>query len=61
MRNWLIKALGGTPPLTEAEAKAAMDADLSKIVRKVLRMVKSFPHVPPKLIALEIERAIVKE
>lgn len=61
MRDWLIKILGGTPPMTEDEAKVALEKDLGKIVRKVERMVKSFPHIPTKLIVTEIERAIVKE
>ena len=61
MRDWLIKILGGTPPMTEEEAQAALNQDLSKIIRKVKRMVKSYPHISPKLIVTEIERAIVKE
>jgi len=61
MRDWIIKWLGGTPPLTEEEKREALNQDLGKIVRKVERMVKSFPHVPPKLIVAEIERALVKE
>lgn len=61
MRDWMIKWLGGTPPLTEAEVRAALDRDLAKIVRKVERMVRSFPHIPSKLIVAEIERALVKE
>lgn len=61
MRNWIITWLGGTPPLTEAQAQAALDQDLSKIVRKVERMIKSFPHLSTRQIADAITRAIVKE
>ncbi len=61
MRDWLIRFLGGTPPMTESEEREALAKDLGKIVRKVERMVKSFPHIPTKVIATEIERAIVKE
>lgn len=47
--------------MTESEEREALAKDLGKIVRKVERMVKSFPHIPTKVIATEIERAIVKE
>lgn len=61
MRDWIIKLLGGPPPMTEAEAKAVLDHDLRKIVRKVERMIKSFPHLSTKQIADAITQAIVKE
>ena len=61
MRDWLIKWLGGTPPLTEEAQKAAIDHDLRKIVRKVERMIKSFPHLSTEQIADAITQAIVKE